>query len=68
MKTYLVSMVWPGFLEPIAVGDNKRELLKFAKAKMIEKKGLGPVYRPGAMCSVPIEDRDFTIFEIPVVI
>ena len=65
MKTYLVSMKWSGGIEPLAVGKNKKKLVKFACQKMREREGYGRVDKGAERCA-PICFDDFEIEEVMV--
>jgi len=62
---YLASMRWPGQLEPVCVGTNKKKLVKGAVRLLRKEHGDGPVVRPGAMCSAPIQYDDIEVERLP---
>jgi hypothetical protein len=64
---HVACMQWPGTLEPICAGTNKRAVTREAVRLLRVEHGDGPVDRPAAMCSVPITASDIEIASIPVV-
>jgi len=64
---HVACMCWPGTIEPICAGTNKRTVTREAVRLLREEYGDGPVPRPAAMCSVPITSSDIEIVTLPVV-
>jgi len=68
MKTlHIAFMVWPGAIEPVCAGTNKRIVTREAVRLLRLRHGDGPVNRPAAMCSVPITASDIKIVTVPLV-
>lgn len=59
-------MQWPGTIEPICAGANKRNVTREAVRLLRQEYGRGPVNRPTAMCSAPITASDIEIVTIPL--
>jgi len=66
-ELHIACMKWPGAIEPVCAGSNKRAITRAAVGMLRDEHGDGPVVRLGAMCSVPITSSDIEIITVPYI-